>query len=207
MKRLWATLAAMLVSTVIAPGAARAQSVSEYALNANRSRVDFSFTAKMLFSMKKEGQFKDFTGQLRYDPANPAGTHVDLTVFTASVDMHNAEHDAILKSGDFFDVDHFPTMRFVSEATEVNPDGTYELTGDLTIRGITRRVAVLVKIAAARLAAAVGPAFEATFDINRSDFGLNGSPKFSGMNVSISKNVQIHVALATVPGAHTLTVH
>src|SRR6185369_8566198 len=94
----------------------------------------FTISASMLFKFKEDGNFKDFTGNLSYDPARPADTQMDLTVYTASVNTHNAEHDQLLKSGDFFDVDEFPTMHFVSASTTPKPDGTFSMTGDMTIR-------------------------------------------------------------------------
>lgn len=182
------TIAAMLFS-IATPLAAAAQPADEYTLGPQGSVVGFTIFAKMLFTVKKDGQFKDFTGQVSYDPARPADTHVDLTVYTASVDMHNPEHESMLRSGDFFDVDRFPTMRFVSTGTEVRTDGSMALTGDLTIRGVTKHIAVPVKMR--------NTMFDATFQIDRTEFGLNGTPKWGGMNVSIAKNVQIHIAIAT----------
>lgn len=205
MKALWASVAFALLSTLTTPRAAIAQPADETALNPQAGQVGFTIFAKMLFTLKQEGRFKRFTGQVAYDPARPADTHVDLTIFTASVDMKNPEHAQILKSGDFFDVDRYPTMHFVGAATDVRPDGSMALTGDLTIRDVTRHIAIPVKIAAHQPGAAAGTAptttFETTFQIDRTDFGLNGSPKFSGVNVSISKNVQIHIAFGLNPDA------
>ena len=191
MKRAWASI--VLFSTLLTPRMAAAQSDDSLALNAQDGRVDFAVFAKLLFTMKKEGRFKQFTGQLSYDPSHPGDTRVDLTVYTASVDMSNPDHAAMLKSGDFFDVDRFPTMHFVSAATQIRPDGTVSLVGDLTIRDVTRRIEVPVKIGA--------KSFETTFQIDRTEFGLNGSPSWSGMNVSISKNVEIHIAIGGIRGA------
>lgn len=198
MKRVWASIA--LFSTLLAPGFAAAQSPGEITLDSQASEVDFTLYAKMLFTMKKEGKFKQFTGQIAYDPTRPADTHVNLTVYTASVDMKNPDHAAMLKSGDFFDVDRFPTMHFVGAATDVRPDGTLALTGDLTIRDVTKRIAIPVKVRPGyQEGGAAAPTFETTFQIDRTDFGLNGSPKWSGMNVSIAKNVEIHIAIGGVP--------
>ena len=197
-----ARLPVLLVATALvlaAPSMAGAQALpaGNYALNRSASAVGFTISAKMLFKVKRDGTFKDFTGDLSYDPARPADTHMDLTVYTGSVDMDNAEHAQLLKSGDFFDVEHFPTMHFVSASTNTMPDGTFSMTGDMTIRGVTKRMTIPVKMR--REAASGGlsmPVFESDFQIDRTEFGLNGMPKWGGLKVSIAKKVDIHIAIA-----------
>ncbi len=106
--------------------------------------MDFTIYASKIFRFKREGQFKEFAGQLSFDPENPLGTQVDLTVYTSSLDIHNDEHNQLLGSGAFFDVERFPTMHFTSSSTDAKPDGTFSVTGDLTIRGITQRKTIPV---------------------------------------------------------------
>src|SRR5882672_5125206 len=97
---------------LVAPSMADAQTLPTdvYTFNRAASAVGFTISASMIFKIKEDGSFKDFSGNLSYDPARPADTQMDLTVYTASVDTHDSEHDQMLKSGDFFDVEHFPTM-------------------------------------------------------------------------------------------------
>src|SRR5262249_32672396 len=148
--------------------------------------------------IKRDGQFKDFDGKVSYDPAHPTNTQVDLTVYTDSVDMHNAGHEQLLKSKDFFDVERFPTMHFTSSSAAARPDGTVVMTGEMTIRGITKQLTVPVKVHQdGGSIAARGPILETTFQIDRTEFGLNGSPSLGGFKFSISKNVQIHIVMAT----------
>lgn len=198
-------LVAACLFTLATPLASAAQPMApsdDYSFNHAKSIVGFTIYAKALFTIKREGQFKDFTGDVSYDPLHPNDTHVDLTVYTSSVDMHNTEHEALLRSNGFFDVAEFPTMHFVSAGTNTRSDGTFEVTGDLTIRGITKRMAIPVKIRpAAGASATSSPVFETTFDIDRTEFGLNGTPTWGGINVSIAKKVQIHIAIAAQPGA------
>jgi polyisoprenoid-binding protein YceI len=179
--------------------AAQTESATVYPLT-NAASVDFTIYAKMLFSFKREGHFKELSGELVFDPARPADTKVDLTVYTSSVEMNNKEQEGMLRSGDFFDADHFPTMHFTSAAAALSPDGTYALTGDLTIRGITKRVTVPVRLASTPAGGHALPALETTFQIDRTEFGLNGTPQWGGVNVSIARNVQIHIAVGTTPG-------
>ena len=204
-----ARLPALLVATatasimLIAPSITVAQELSTgaYTLNRAASAVGFTISASMLFKVKRDGNFKDFTGNLSYDPANPANTQMDLTIYTASVDMHNAENEQLLKSGDFFDVEHFPTMHFASATTITKSDGTFSMIGDMTIRGVTKRMTIPVKM---RRGDPSSPVFESSFQIDRTEFGLIGLPKWNGLKVSIAKNVEVHIAIATSANAPRL---
>ncbi len=195
--------AAALYTILCLPSAARAQSTIDdgLAVNQQASTVGFTLYAKMLFKLKQEGQFKDFAGKVLYDPARPADTKVDLTVYTASVDTNSVDHDALLRSPDFFNVDKYPTMRFVSTSTVVHPDGSLAVTGDLTIRGITKRLEVPVTIAPAARNGDGSQKFETTFEIDRTEFGLTGTPQWSGLKVTIARNVKIHLAIAMATSA------
>jgi polyisoprenoid-binding protein YceI len=196
-----AVCAAAAMSFIAAfSSSARAQSQPGdiYTLNQSASTIAFTIYGSSLFRIKRDGQFKDFSGQLSYDPANPGGTAMDLTVYTASVDMHDHDDEEVLKSGEFFDVQHFPTMHFTSAATDLRPDGTFALTGDMTIRGVTKRMTIPVKLRQLpKPGDSSAAVFETTFQIDRTQFGLNGSPRWAGFKVSISKNVDIHITLAT----------
>ena len=198
--RIRATVGAALVLTLVTSVAAPALAgeTGTYTLDPTDSAVDFTIFASKIFKFKREGQFTDFTGQLSFDPENPLGTQVDLKVFTSSVDIHNDEHNQLLKSGAFFDVEHFPTMQFTSSSTDAKPDGTFAMTGDLTIRGITQRLTIPMKLKLAPEAGGPSSALlESTFEIDRTMFGLTGVANTPGFNVSISKSVRIHLAMAT----------
>ena len=188
----------VVVPLLAMPPAALAAAANEYALSPGASVVGFTVHARMVFTIEQQGRFRDIAGELSFDPEHPADTRVDLTVYTASVDMQNEEREAMLRSGDFFDVGRFPTMHFVSAATERRPDGTFAVTGDLTIRDVTKRIAIPVRIKASPQSSAKAAVFETAFDIDRTEFGLKGTPKLSGMNVSIAKHVQIRIAIAGI---------
>ena len=161
---------------MLAPSHALAQSAGVYTLDRPASAVGFTIYASKIFQIRREGQFKDFTGQLAYDPASPANTRVDLTVFTASVDMQNSDHTQLVKSGPFFDVDHYPTMHFSSESTEIKSDGTLSMTGDMTIRDVTKPVTfdVTGKLVGDTITGS------ATTQILMKDFGID-PPSVAGM--------------------------
>src|SRR5690348_15465990 len=104
-RQLPVVLAAAVLVTVATSSTAHAQPASAgiFMFDRAASGIGFTIFGSALFKIKRDGQFKDFAGELAYDPANPSRTRVDLTIFTGSVDMHNEEYDRLLKSGDFFD--------------------------------------------------------------------------------------------------------
>ena len=194
-----------IVLSLATATAARAEAPDAglYTVNQKASQVGFTIFGSMIFKIHRDGLFRNFTGELSYDPARPSNTHVDLTVYTSSVDMKNAEHDQLMKSPEFFDVDHFPTLHFTSSAAEAKADGTLAMTGDLTIRGVTKRVTIPVKLRQPATAAdGSGAVFETSFPIDRTEFGLNGDPSYGGFRLKIAKNVQIHLAIATAVVTH-----
>ncbi|MBX3388562.1 MAG: YceI family protein [Phycisphaeraceae bacterium] len=120
------------------------------------------------------GRFNKTGGTFNVDPADPSKSFIDITIETDSVDTANANRDKHLKSGDFFAVTEFPTMSFKSKSFKKTGDGTYDVTGDLTIRGKTTEVIVPVTDTGhgkARNGEVAG--FETRFRINRSDYGVS----------------------------------
>jgi len=186
----------LAIGSIIAPASARAQTPEPgvYTVGQTGSAVDFTVYGKALLPIKREGRFKEFAGEVSYDPGRPHGMQVDLTVYTRSVDTNNRDQNQLLKSDAFFDVEHFPTMHFSGTVAGAPAGGPMMLTGDLTIRGITKRISAPVT----SRASSANPAtvFETNFQIDRTEFGLNGVPNWHGLNVSFAKNVQIHIAIA-----------
>jgi len=191
-------LIVIFVLMTMFPLTTRAQETTNlYTVNPSASRVAFTIFGSMIFKIRRDGTFKDFTGELAYDPVRPADTHVDLTVYTGSVDMHDASHDRLMKSEEFFDVEHYPTMHFISTSAEVTSGGSLAITGNMTIRGVTRAMTIPVKIHPPTADAATSAVFETTFPIDRTAFGLNGNPGWGGLTLKIAKDVEIHLAIAT----------
>jgi len=182
---------------------AQTETSSVYSVDQTASSIGFTIYGSMIFKIKRDGLFKDFSGQLSYNPTNPAAAHVDLTVYTDSIDMHDDGNNRLMKSPDFFDVARFPTMHFASTSADIKSDGTLEMTGVMTIRGVTRQMTIPVHLRpGARDGDLSGAMFESTFSIDRTAFGLNGSPRLGGFRLSISKNVDIHLTIATSSVTH-----
>jgi polyisoprenoid-binding protein YceI len=89
-------------------------------------------------------------------------------------------------------------MHFTGAAASVKSKGTLTMTGDLTIRGITKRISAPVTFRS--MGTGAPGTFETTFQIDRTEFGLNGTPRWGGFNVSIAKKIQIHIAVAAIEG-------
>ena len=169
-----------------------------------------SFTAKHMMITKTRGIFTGVTGTIDFDEANPAASSVSVTIAAASIDTGMEPRDNHLRSADFLDAESFPTLTFVS--TSIEPKGDrWAITGDLSIRGVTRSVVLdteflgVVKAMDGRRHAG----FEATTKIKRSDFGLtwNVGLETGGWLVSDEIAIELEVAadeLAAVPADRPL---
>jgi polyisoprenoid-binding protein YceI len=131
-----------------------------------------SFTIRHFVS-NVPGRFGDFDSTIKYDKQNPAASSVNFTVQAASIDTDNKDRDEHLRSPDFFDVQKFPTLTFASTEVKAKDANNLEVTGDLTIHGVTKRVTIPVEV----LGTAKGPrgekaGFESSFKLNRKDYGI-----------------------------------
>jgi len=138
------------------------------------------------------GSFSGLTGTVVHDPDDPAACSVDVTVPTTTVDTANAARDRHLRSADYFDVERYPTMRFVGQGARMPAKGLYRAVGDLTLRGTTRQVPVLVRF----VGEGTTPKGErraggtAAFSIRRSDFGMTTSLGPIGDVVDVTVDLQ-----------------
>lgn len=90
------------------------------------------------------GRFNRFSGSFEYDTDKPGNALVDISIETGSVDSNHAERDKHLRSDDFLDVDKYPEARFTSTSYQVTGENSGVLKGDLTLRGVTKPVAIEV---------------------------------------------------------------
>jgi polyisoprenoid-binding protein YceI len=165
-------------------------SAGTYAIDANHSNVEFAVKHMMISTVK--GRFSDVKGTVTIpEQGQPV---VDVTIGAASIDTRTEARDAHLRSGDFFDVETHPVIRFVSQSAQ-RVRGGYTLTGNLTIKGVTRPV----NLSVTEEGAGVDPwgnrkvAFSATGAFNRSDFGLNWNAALKAGGVLVSDEVKITI--------------
>ncbi|HQU93996.1 MAG TPA: YceI family protein [Pyrinomonadaceae bacterium] len=133
------------------------------------------FKVKHMGLIEVPGFFRDFTGTVNYDSANPTKSSVEFTAKVTSVDTGVAGRDRHLRTADFFDVEKFPDLTFKSTKVEKKGKG-WIVSGDLTMRGVTKPVSIPFEITGfvpggERSGAKIGIAGETT--INRRDFGVN----------------------------------
>lgn len=118
------------------------------------------------------GLFNDIKGTATYQAGKSLA--IDVSIDTASVDSGNSKLDQHLSSPDFFDAKEFPSMTFKSVSSEMKSANMWQVTGDLTMRGTTKRITVPVEVTGVsdtRMGARAG--FEAVFSVKRSEFGIS----------------------------------
>jgi polyisoprenoid-binding protein YceI len=142
-------------------------------LTIDKSHSEVAFEVRHLIA-KVRGHFADFQGTICFDAVEPRNSSVEVTIQSASIGTNEPNRDTHLKSDDFFSAATYPTLTFVSTAVTAAGGNAYRVEGDLSIRGVTRRVV----LDADYLGEAKDPwgknkvAFEARTTINRSDFEL-----------------------------------
>jgi polyisoprenoid-binding protein YceI len=106
----------------------------------DHAHTTFGFVARHAMVTKVRGTFAEFDGSMHLDFVDPSRSSVEVKIEAATIDTGNAERDAHLRSNDFFAMDEYPEIVFSSTAIEAIDDDTYRVTGDLTMRGVTREV-------------------------------------------------------------------
>lgn len=165
------------------------------------SHTSVGFVAKHLMITKVRGTFGRVTGTVAVAAA-PQDSTVDVTVDVAAVDTGWAERDAHLRSPDFFDVEKFPEMRFVSTSIEPHHHA-WRMTGDLTIKGVTRPVILDVEFdgVAGDPWGKPHAAFSARGEIDREEWGLNWNVALETGGWLVSKKITIEIETQLVPAA------
>jgi polyisoprenoid-binding protein YceI len=157
------------------------------------------FTVKHMVITKVSGEFKDFTGTIDFDGKDVGGGKVELTAQSKSITTNNDKRDGHLRSPDFFAVDSFPTVTFKSKKITKGEGNNFKLTGDLTLRGVTKEV-TLDCVFNGTVAAwgDTRASFSATTTINRQDFGVNWSKTLDGGGLVVSNEVVLNIELEAV---------
>jgi polyisoprenoid-binding protein YceI len=169
-----------------------------YTVDPVHSRI--GFVARHAMVTKVRGSFNEFDGSGHFDVSNPANSKLQLTIKAASIDTRNADRDAHLRSNDFFDMDTYPEITFSSTSVEQTGDVRYRVTGDLTIKGVTRPVAFELEYTGS----AVDPygnqriGLEGTTSVNRKDWGVNWNAALEAGGVLVSENVTLEFDVSAI---------
>ena len=163
-------LTSLLALALLLPATAAADPVV-YRVDADHSGINFKIRH---FVSNVSGRFRDFAGVIRYDKQNPAASSVEFTVKAASIDTASNDRDEDLRSKSFFEVAKYPTLTFTSTRVVAKDADTLEVTGSLTMHGVTREITFPVQLLGTMRAPRGEKAgFEAAFTLNRKEFGIN----------------------------------
>jgi len=168
-----------------------------YGLDVSHSHVGFK--VRHLMVSKVRGRFADFEGTVTI-AEDPLQSSVDVAVQLGSIDTRDAGRDEHLRSADFFDVGNNPTMTYRSSGVREVGKGRFVVDGDLTLKGVTKQVALTVTFDGN----ATDPwgnaraAFTATAEIDREDFGLTWNQALEAGGVLVAKLVEIEIEAEAV---------
>jgi polyisoprenoid-binding protein YceI len=183
------------VFTLIAAFALAATAAAQagtWQIDPNHSAAQFS--VRHLGVSTVRGAFTKVSGSAKHDPADPSKDSLDATIDTNSVDTRVEMRDKDLRSPHFLDVDKYPAITFHSKTTKVVGTGKLQITGDLTIHGVTKEVVLDVDGPSAAIKDPWGNqriGASATTKITRQDFGVSGAPGVVGDEITITIDVEL----------------
>ena len=167
-----------------------------YTLDPAHTRI--GFVARHAMVTKVRGAFNEFEGTATLDGANPANSSVQVTINADSIDTRNAQRDGHLRSNDFLSMEEYPHITFSSTGVRQVDESTFEVTGDLTIKGVTNSITVPFSFEGA----AKDPfgnervGFEGSVTINRKDYGItwNATLETGGVLVSDKETLEFEIS-------------
>jgi polyisoprenoid-binding protein YceI len=183
---------------LISPSFSRAQE-STWRIDPLHSGAHFSVRHMMISTVR--GEFTGVTGSVTYDPKDPTRDAVEATIDCATVNTGVAKRDAQLKTSDFFDVAHYPTMKFKSKRVEKAGDGKLKVTGDLTINATTQEVALDVEGPTASIRDPRGNekvGLAASSQISRKKFGITWNEAMESGGIAVADEVSISLDLELI---------
>lgn len=190
-------LTRLLLATALT-AAPLAATAADWALD--KGHASISFTVSHFGFSDVPGQFRSFDAEIDFDPENIEATQARFVIDAASFDTNLAARDEHVLSEDFLDVATYPTIIFVSTSVKQTGDGTALITGDLTIKDVTREVsfdAVLNKLGASPFDPSLQVAgFTITGEIDRTAFGVDAYAPAIGAVLPVTISFEISPASA-----------
>ncbi|GHF39337.1 polyisoprenoid-binding protein YceI [Amycolatopsis bartoniae] len=178
-----------------------AQLTGTYTLDPTHTRI--GFVARHAMVTKVRGAFNEFTGTAQIDGENPERSSATVTIEAKSIDTRNADRDAHLRSNDFLQMDEHPQITFRSTSVKQTGEDTFDVTGDLTIKGVTKAVTIPFSYEGT----AQDPfgntrvGFEGSVVINRKDFGITWNAALETGGVLVSDKVTLEFEVSAVKNA------
>ena len=170
----------------------------KYTIDPAHSRI--GFVARHAMVTKVRGSFNEFEGSGYFDADDPSKSSLQLTIQADSIDTRTADRDAHLRSNDFFDMEKYPQITFTSTSVEGVEGDIYRVTGDLTIKDVTKPVTIDFEYGGT----AVDPfgnhrlGLEGSVVVNRKDWGLNWNAPLDTGGVLVSEKVTLEFEVSAI---------
>ena len=166
------------------------------------------FRARHMMVTYVRGHFKNVYGTLEFDPDNPRNASVDVKIEAKGIWTGAQERDDHLRSADFLDVEHYPEITFTGNQVEVLGEHDYAVTGDLTVRGVTRKATLNVSYLGhwetpwwedgVNKGPKTRAGFLATTKINRQDFGVSWQGTLDRGGIIVSNEIEITIDVEAI---------
>jgi polyisoprenoid-binding protein YceI len=182
----------LIVLTVLGAVSVVAAQAGTWQIDPNHSSAQFS--VRHLGVSTVRGAFTKVSGSAQIDPSDPTKGSLTATIQSSSIDTRVEMRDNDLRSPNFLDAQKFPTITFQSKQVKSAGSGRLQITGDLTIRGVTKEVTLDVEGPSAPIKDPWGNqrmGASASTKINRKDFGVNGAPGVVGDDISITIDAEL----------------
>lgn len=161
---------------------------------------EVNFTVRHMMISNVRGRFEEFTGTVEFDRENPALSSVEVQIEATSINTREPQRDNHLRSADFFDAENHPYLTFKSKRIEILDDAHGRITGDLTIRGVTREVVLDTEFNGMSQSpwGYNSAGFSASAKINRKDWGLTWNMALETGGVLVSDDIKINIELEII---------
>jgi len=186
-------LSGFMFAVLVSSGAWAADA---YVLDPVHSSIGFSVRHMMV--AKVNGVFKDYQGNIAFSATDLANSTFDFVIKAASIDTRNEARDAHLRSPDFFDAAAFSDIVFRTKKVVAAGTGVYNVTGDLTMKGVTKEIVIPVTVLGPvfnPMAKVDGLGVETNFTLNRQDYGVKWNKSLDNGGVVVGDNVEVAVSL------------
>ena len=169
-----------------------------YTLDTAHTRL--GFVARHAMVTKVRGAFNEFSGTAVIDGENPSNSSVSIAIDVPSIDTRNDQRDEHLRGNDFLDAAGFPQITFTSTAIAYNGDSAFDVTGDLTIKGVTKSVTIPLSFEGSATDpfgnARIG--FEGSLTINRKDYGVTWNAALEAGGVLVSDKIVLEFEISAI---------
>ncbi len=189
-------LTAFVCALVVVVSAPAAGAAATYTVDKAHSSIGFSIMHMMI--SRVVGQFDDFTGDVQFDPDDPANSKLDFDIEVATINTKNDKRDGHLRGADFFDAEKFPLIIFRSRKIVKKEAGVYDVTGDLTMKGVTKEVTYPVTVLGpvkAPMSGGTALGLEARFSVDRQEYGVNWNKALDNGGLLIGNDVDVVVSI------------